>query len=128
MVGDLMTEHEAVQKESSDVLTDVKADLDSTQELKASLNLLVGHTGEPDDDLHEGRAEPSLSAEEEKRLRDAEAALRDCGTKFIAFAQTEKLALWPLRWLRQDRQQLRWAFQLDWSVRFSPKLLSDAGR
>ena len=43
-----------------------------------------------------------LSAEEEKRLREAEEALRECGSKFIAFAQTESLALLPLRWLSYD--------------------------
>jgi hypothetical protein len=40
-----------------------------------------------------------LSPEQETRLREAEAALRDCGAKFIAFARTETTALVPLRWL-----------------------------
>jgi hypothetical protein len=47
-----------------------------------------------------------LSAEEEKRLREAEAALRECGSKFIAFAQTETVALPFLRWLGYDPAEL----------------------
>jgi hypothetical protein len=43
------------------------------------------------------RRSRSLSAEEEKRLQDAEMALRGYGAKFIAFAKTEKAVLVPLR-------------------------------
>jgi hypothetical protein len=54
-----------------------------------------------DDDPTKDRS-THLSAEEEKRLREAEETLRECGSKFIAFAQTESLALLPLRWLSYD--------------------------
>jgi hypothetical protein len=55
----------------------------------------------PDEDLHGGDTN-HLSPAEETRLQEAEAALRDCGSKFIAFAQTEKLTLLALRWLGYD--------------------------
>jgi len=53
----------------------------------------------PDDDLHHARP---LNPEEEVRLREAEAALRDCGAKFLAFSRTEKMTLMPLRWIGYD--------------------------
>jgi hypothetical protein len=54
-----------------------------------------------DDDPTRDRS-MNLDPEEEKRLREAEAALRECGSKFIAFAQTETVALPFLRWLGYD--------------------------
>jgi hypothetical protein len=54
-----------------------------------------------DDDPTRDRS-MNLDPEEEKRLREAETALRECGSKFIAFAQTETVALPFLRWLGYD--------------------------
>jgi hypothetical protein len=45
-----------------------------------------------------------LPLEQETRLREAEAALRDCGTKFIAFARTETSALLALRGLGYSQE------------------------
>ncbi len=47
-----------------------------------------------------------ITTEEEERLRDAEAALRDYGTRFTAFAQTEKATLPLLRWYGYDPAQI----------------------
>jgi hypothetical protein len=45
---------------------------------------------------------PELSGEQEKRLQEAEAALRDLASRMRAFAENERLAVRILKWLRHD--------------------------
>ena len=59
-----------------------------------------------EDSIESERADQPLGANDEKRLQEAEAAMRECGTKFIAFARTEKLALPALHWLGYDPDEI----------------------
>jgi hypothetical protein len=53
---------------------------------------------------------PKLPPEEESRLKEAEVALRDCGIKFIAFAQAETSTLSLLRLLGYDPAKIGGSF------------------